>query len=93
MQSFLPYIPTVLQLLLFLIMLGMGMTLTVKDFFNVGTNPKALLIGLTNQIILVPLIAFGLINLLPLDPYLAMGLMVVSCCPGGAVSNLFSYLA
>ncbi len=93
MQSLLPYIPTVLQLLLFLIMFGMGMTLTVKDFFNVGTNPKALLIGLTNQIVLVPLIAFGLVNLLPLDPYLAMGLMVVSCCPGGAVSNLFSYLA
>lgn len=93
METLLSYIPIALQIMLFLIMLGMGMTLTTKDFFNVGTNPKALFVGLCNQILLVPLLAFALINLIPMNDYLAMGLMIVSCCPGGAVSNLFSYLA
>ncbi len=93
MTSLLAYIPTILQLLLFLVMLGMGMTLTQKDFTRVGLAPKAVLTGLVNQIILVPVIAFLIVSVVPLQPMIAMGLMVVACCPGGAVSNLFSYLA
>ncbi|MEM9685377.1 MAG: bile acid:sodium symporter family protein [Bacteroidota bacterium] len=87
------YIPYILQLMLFLIMLGMGMTLTVKDFLRVGTAPKAVLVGLVNQIVLVPLIAFAIVSVIPMQPMTAMGLMIVACCPGGAVSNLFSHLA
>ncbi len=87
------YIPTILQILLFLVMFGMGMTLTIPDFTRVGIAPKAVFTGLVNQIILVPLIAYGIVLLVPMQPMLAMGLMVCACSPGGAVSNLFSYLA
>ncbi|MFP2995395.1 bile acid:sodium symporter family protein [Spongiivirga sp. MCCC 1A20706] len=87
------YIPKILQLLLFLIMLGMGMTLTVKDFTRVGVKPKAVFTGLVNQILFVPLIAYCLVLIIPMQPMIAMGLMVVACSPGGAVSNLFSYLS
>ncbi len=87
------YIPNILQVLLFLVMLGMGMTLTIKDFTRVSATPKATFTGLINQIILVPLIAFGIVSFAPMPPMIAMGLMVCACCPGGAVSNLFSFLA
>ncbi len=87
------YIPNILQILVFLIMLGMGMTLTIKDFTRVSATPKATFTGLINQIILVPLIAFGIVLFVPMPPMIAMGLMVCACCPGGAVSNLFSFLA
>lgn len=87
------YIPQTLQLLLFLIMLGMGMTLTVRDFKRVATYPKAVFIGLTNQIILLPLVGILLVTLLPLRPEFAMGLMLVAASPGGATSNLISHLA
>lgn len=87
------YIPTILQILLFLVMFGMGMTLTIPDFARVGIAPKAVFTGLINQIIIVPLIAYGIILLVPMEPMIAMGLMVCACSPGGAVSNLYSYLA
>ncbi len=93
MTSLLSYIPLALQLLLFLVMLGMGMTLTTKDFTRVAFAPKAVFTGLANQIIFVPIVAFTIVSTISLQPMIAMGLMVVSCCPGGAVSNLFSYLA
>ncbi|MEP3208184.1 MAG: bile acid:sodium symporter family protein [Maribacter sp.] len=87
------YTPTILQILLFLVMLGMGMTLTIPDFTRVALAPKAVFTGLVNQIILVPLIAYGIVLLVPMEPLIAMGLMVCACSPGGAVSNLFSYLS
>ncbi|MDB4293151.1 bile acid:sodium symporter family protein [Maribacter sp.] len=87
------YIPTILQILLFLVMFGMGMTLTIPDFTRVGVAPKAVFTGLVNQIIIVPLIAYGIVLLVPMEPMIAMGLMVCACSPGGAVSNLYSYLS
>ncbi|QLG45056.1 bile acid:sodium symporter family protein [Costertonia aggregata] len=87
------YIPTILQILLFLVMFGMGMTLTIPDFTRVGVAPKAVFTGLVNQIILVPLIAYVIVLFIPMEPMMAMGLMVCACSPGGAVSNLFSYLS
>ncbi len=92
-EYLLAYIPGILQILLFLIMLGMGMTLTVKDFKRVGVKPKAVCIGLINQIVFVPIIGFVIVSFVPMQPMVAMGLMIVACCPGGAVSNLFSYLS
>ncbi len=91
--QFLAYIPVILQIILFLVMLGMGLTLTVTDFKRVGVAPKAIFIGLFNQIVLVPIIAFTIVAVVPMKPMVAMGLMIVACCPGGAVSNLFSHLA
>lgn len=85
--------PYILQILLFLVMLGMGMTLTVGDFRRVVLFPKAVGIGLTTQIILLPIVAYGLMNLMGLPPALALGLMLLAACPGGATSNLVSHLS
>jgi len=69
------------------------MTLTITDFKRVANYPKAVFIGLTNQLILLPLIAICLVMILPLKPIFAMGLMIVAACPGGATSNLITHLA
>jgi len=84
---------SILQVLLFLIMLGMGMTLTVSDFKRVALYPKAAVIGLSNQLVLLPIIGFLIATALPIDPLFAVGLMVVVACPGGATSNLMSHLS
>lgn len=93
LELIIDYIPQILPLILFLIMLGMGMTLTVTDFKRVATYPKAVFIGLTNQIILLPIVAVIIVMVLPLEPVFAMGLMLVAASPGGATSNLISHLA
>ena len=81
-----------LPLALGIIMLGMGMTLTIQDFKRILIYPKAVAIGLTNQIIILPIIAFGIANLFPLSPELAVGIMILAVCPGGATSNLITHL-
>jgi BASS family bile acid:Na+ symporter len=79
-----------LPLSLFIIMLGMGMTLTVADFGRIMKFPKAALLGLVNQLVLLPLIGFGLAILFGLPPIYAVGLMVLTACPGGPTSNLIT---
>ncbi|MCI4667048.1 MAG: bile acid:sodium symporter family protein [Bacteroidia bacterium] len=78
---------------LFIIMLGMGLSLTPTDFRRVIANPKAALIGLVNQLIFLPLIAFGITQLLKLPVEMAIGLMLISACPGGVTSNLISHVS
>ena len=82
-----------LPLALFLIMLGMGMTLERADFARVGKHRKAFLIGVTSQMLLPPLLAVCLVFALALPPEFAVGLLILSFCPSGTTSNLFSYLA
>ncbi|MEM6521596.1 MAG: bile acid:sodium symporter family protein [Cyanobacteria bacterium P01_D01_bin.71] len=82
-----------LPLALFIIMLGMGLGLTVKDFRRIVTEPKGVLLGLAAQLALLPLIGFGLTALLPLQPELAVGVIILTVCPGGPTSNLMTYLA
>ncbi len=74
-------------------MLFMGMTLKVGDFKRVAVYPKAALIGLTNQMILLPLIGLAITKIIPLESAFAIGIMVVAASPGGAVSNLISHLS
>jgi len=93
MEMILKYTPQLLSYLLFLIMLGMGMTLTVLDFKRVASYPKAVVIGLSNQIIILPIIGVILVSVLPMEPVFAMGLMLVAASPGGATSNLISHLS
>lgn len=81
-----------LPLSLAIIMLGMGMTLIPADFTRIVTYPKAVLIGLTNQLILLPLIGFSLAIAFNLDPTMAVGIMILSCCPGGPTSNLITQI-
>ena len=76
-----------------LIMLSMGLTLKVKDFQAALLQPKAFIVGLSAQMLLVPLLALLLLQLFKLPPVLAVGLLILSFSPGGTTSNLFSYLA
>lgn len=71
----------------------MGLTLVTNDFKRVLKYPKAVGIGLTNQLILLPVIGFALANIMPLEPEYAVGVMLLVLCPGGTTSNLFTYLA
>ena len=82
-----------LPLALAFIMLGMGLSLTVKDFKNILVFPKAMIIGLTNQLILLPVFGFALIQLFGLSGAMAVGIMILAACPGGATSNLITHLS
>lgn len=76
-----------------IIMLGMGLALTLEDFKRVALFPRATFVGLFCQLVLLPLVAFGMLQVLSLPPELAVGVMLLSFCPGGATSNLLSNLA
>lgn len=78
---------------LFIIMLGMGLSLAINDFKRVVLYPGAVFIGLINQLILLPIIGFGLATVLQLPPEIAIGIMILAACPGGPTSNLISHLA
>jgi BASS family bile acid:Na+ symporter len=82
-----------LPLALAFIMLGMGLSLTVKDFKNILVFPKAIIIGLTNQLILLPVFGFALVQLFGLSGAMAVGIMILAACPGGATSNLITHLS
>ncbi|MGA1621168.1 MAG: bile acid:sodium symporter family protein [Synechocystis sp.] len=81
-----------LPLALFIIMLGMGLGLTLEDFKRVMTEPKAVVLGLIAQLLMLPMVGFLLASLLALSPELAVGVMILAACPGGSTSNLISYL-
>jgi bile acid:Na+ symporter, BASS family len=82
-----------LPLALILIMTGMGMTLTTADFKRVLKKPRATFLGLANQLLLLPLVAFGLCKAFGLHAELAVGLILIASCPGGATSNMISHLS
>ena len=77
---------------LVLAMLGMGATLGVRDFVDVARDPRGLALGLALQLVFVPLVAFGFIEVLDLSPGWAVGLCLVAVVPGGAFSNLLTFL-
>ena len=83
----------VIPVCIFLIMMGMGLSLVVNDFKRVIKYPKAVAIGLTNQLLLLPIIGFALASIMPLEPEYAVGVMLLVLCPGGTTSNMFSHLA
>lgn len=82
-----------LPLALFIIMMGMGLTLVVDDFRRVLRFPKAVAIGLAIKLAIVPLITFTLLAVIPLEPELAVGFILLAACPGGATTNLITHLA
>lgn len=81
-----------LPLALFLIMFGMGLGLTIKDFNRIWLDPKAVVIGLIAQLLMLPMVGFGLSSLFSLSPELAVGVMILAACPGGSTSNVITYL-
>ncbi|MBN8430182.1 bile acid:sodium symporter family protein [Microbulbifer salipaludis] len=88
-----PLVSIGLPLSLFVIMIGIGMTLTARDFHQVTVKPTGLIVGTLAQILLMPLAAFALAWALDLPPAMAVGLVVIAACPGGTTSNLFTLLA
>ena len=74
-----------------MIMLGLGISLRKEDFKQLFDQPKPLAIGLSAQMLLLPLIAFLLVYKSNLAPELKVGAMILSVCPGGITSNLVSY--
>ena len=82
-----------LPLALGVIMLGLGLGLTVEDFRRVARYPRAVLVGLALQTLLLPWVAFGLALAFRLPPELAVGLMLLAASPGGATANIYSHLA
>lgn len=84
-----PYIP----LLLGVIMFGMGLTISAADFREVFTRPRDVAIGVTGQFMIMPLLAFFLAKVFVLSPEVAVGVILVGCCPGGTASNVMTFLA
>lgn len=78
---------------LIIIMLGMGLSLVIDDFKRILVYPKAIFVGLTNQLIILPLIGFAIALMFPLKPEIAIGIMILAACPGGPTSNLITHLA
>ena len=79
--------------ILTLLMFDLGLALKPRDFALIAARPKPVLIGLLGQILLLPLIAWGIGNLFDLSPLFMIGIMLVACSPGGSSSNVFSMLA
>ncbi|NLA89957.1 MAG: bile acid:sodium symporter family protein, partial [Alcaligenaceae bacterium] len=82
-----------IALILGVIMFGMGMTMTIDDFKGVLKQPKSVLIGTVAQFTIMPLLAYGLAVLFKLPTEIAVGVILVGCCPGGTASNVMTYLA
>jgi BASS family bile acid:Na+ symporter len=81
-----------LPIAIILIMMGVGLSLVPADFKRVFQQPRAFLVGAICQMLILPLIAIAVIALTGLEGELAIGLFILSLCPGGATSNLYSYL-
>ncbi|MGL3043804.1 bile acid:sodium symporter family protein [Acinetobacter pecorum] len=83
------YIPWMLGIIMF----GMGITMTVGDFKSVLQSPKAVAIGVVAQFVAMPGLAYLLCKLFQLPPEIAIGVILVGCCPGGTASNVITYMA
>ena len=83
----------VLPIALALIMLGMGLSLKQEDFQRITQQPKAVSVGLLSQILLLPIIGFGITQVIAMPPAIAAGLMIIAISPGGVSSNMITYLA
>ena len=87
-------VPTkAINYLLGVVMFGMGLTLRLQDFKIVFSRPKDVVIGCLAQFTVMPLLAWALSRLFQLDEALALGVVLVGCCPGGTASNVITYLA
>lgn len=83
----------VLPLALAFIMFALGLGLTFADFARVAKQPRDFLVGAACQIVLLPVVAFALVSIWPLEPALALGVMIIAAAPGGVTSNLLTAYA
>lgn len=91
--SFAPFGQPLVSVMLGIIMLGMGLTLTLEDFRRVVHLPRAVMAGVALQFTVMPMAGFAVASILGLENGLAVGLVLVACCPGGTASNVVAYLA
>lgn len=87
-----PLATVLLPAALAIVMLGLGLSLTLGDFARVGRQPKAVVIALLLQLLVLPAVCFGLVLAFGLPPILAVGLLLLAASPGGTTANLFSHL-
>jgi BASS family bile acid:Na+ symporter len=87
-----PLISVGLPIALAIIMFGLGLSLTLADFARVARTPKAVIVTLVVQAVVLPVFAFVLVKLFGLRPLLAVGVMLLAASPGGTTANLFSHL-
>ena len=85
--------PMVINYLLGVVMFGMGLTLNLQDFRIVFSRPKDVITGCLSQFTVMPLLAWALSRIFSLDEALALGVVLVGCCPGGTASNVITYMA
>jgi len=76
-----------------IIMFGLGLGLTTSDFLRVIKKPRDFIVGFLSQVILLPIIAFGLILIIPMPIEIAMGVMIIAAVPGGVTSNVLTKFA
>lgn len=88
-----PLVEIGLPIALFVIMVGIGLTLTVDDFRREAERPRGVVVGALAQLLVMPALGFAVAAALDLEPALAVGLVIAAACPGGATSNLVAYLA
>ena len=84
-------VTTIAPVCLAIIMFGLGLGLILGDFTRVLKKPRDFFVGFSCQVILLPIIAFILINIISLPPEIALGVMVIAAAPGGVTSNTVSY--
>ena len=82
-----------LPLSLVFIMFTLGLGLTIQDFKNIVLMPKAFTIGIINQLVILPIIAFLIISAIAIPSEIAVGIMILACCPGGVTSNMITKLS
>jgi BASS family bile acid:Na+ symporter len=87
-----PLTTIALPVALGIIMFGLGLSLTLGDFARIGKHPKAVIIALVCQLLVLPAICFGLVLAFALPPLLAVGMMLLAASPGGTTANLYSHL-
>ena len=83
----------VLNVALAIVMFGVALGITTKDFKRLLLEPKLVFVGLLSQFVLLPLLTFGLVVLIEPQPSIALGMMMVAACPGGNISNFMTHLA
>ena len=86
-------IDVVLPIALAYIMFSLGIGLRISDFSSILDDPKAFAVGLTNQMVLLPIVAFTISHGLGLTGEMAVGLMILACCPGGVTSNIITRIS
>lgn len=88
-----PLVDIGLPIALFVIMTGIGLSLTGADFHREARHPKGVVVGTLGQLLAMPALGFAIAALLDLSPATAVGLVIAAACPGGSTSNLVAYLA